>query len=473
MDVWRRMIAAQGGDPDAALPVARHTEDVLAEADGVLTTLDAYAVGVASWRLGAGRARKEDPVQAVAGIELHAKPGDEVRAGQPLLTLHTDTPERFDRAREALAGAVVVTPPAELDGFAHAGAGRRAGPGGRLRLPGLPRRAARLAAAGSPAPRLAGRRRARHAGPHACPAPRLAEHRARPPRPPAAHPPPRRARPGAAAPPDAAALRPAVRSPAGPTAASRPGDHGPVAVSALPVTLGGVPARQTDETTCGSMVLLMLAATGDPVLADWLEHGTLAPDLPAGPVPPEIPPEATGMGALPPVAATAHPTAAARLAAAQHHLKRRTSARALGPAPWPGRLGTPPWTAAREARFPGVRYRSVPLDDASTRAAALLGQRRTGPRSPGCPCRCTPAGTCAAAWRTAVPRHVVLAVPPPAAAAHRGHDDAGRPVLHLYEPAGGRVHEVPVADLLGRTEPHPALGGWTHVVWVVLPEPVQ
>ncbi|KAE8764633.1 thymidine phosphorylase [Georgenia thermotolerans] len=118
MDVWRRMIAAQGGDPDAALPVARHTEDVLAEADGVLTTLDAYAVGVASWRLGAGRARKEDPVQAVAGIELHAKPGDEVRAGQPLLTLHTDTPERFARAREALAGAVVVTAPGELDGFA-------------------------------------------------------------------------------------------------------------------------------------------------------------------------------------------------------------------------------------------------------------------------------------------------------------------------------------------------------------------
>ncbi|GAA1653593.1 thymidine phosphorylase [Georgenia ruanii] len=118
MDVWRRMIAAQGGDPDAALPAARHTEDVLAQADGVLTTLDAYAVGVASWRLGAGRARKEDPVQAVAGVELHAKPGDRVRAGQPLLTLHTDTPERFGRAREALAGGVVVTPPAELDGFA-------------------------------------------------------------------------------------------------------------------------------------------------------------------------------------------------------------------------------------------------------------------------------------------------------------------------------------------------------------------
>ena len=104
MDVWRRMISAQGGDPDAELPTARETETVLADSDGVLTTLDAYAVGLAAWRLGAGRARKEDPVQAAAGIEMHAKPGDRVSAGQPLMTLHTDTPERFARAREALAG---------------------------------------------------------------------------------------------------------------------------------------------------------------------------------------------------------------------------------------------------------------------------------------------------------------------------------------------------------------------------------
>ncbi|WP_028050963.1 thymidine phosphorylase [Cellulomonas sp. URHD0024] len=110
MDAWRRMIAAQGGDPDASLPVARETEQVLAEVDGTVTVLDAYAVGIAAWRLGAGRARKEDPVQAGAGVELHARPGDIVRAGQPLLTLHTDTPERFPRAREALAGAVVVAP---------------------------------------------------------------------------------------------------------------------------------------------------------------------------------------------------------------------------------------------------------------------------------------------------------------------------------------------------------------------------
>jgi len=113
MDVWRRMIAAQGGDPDAPLPVARETQDVPAPATGVLTRLDAYAVGVAAWRLGAGRARKEDPVSAAAGVEMLAKPGDRVTAGAPLLRLHTDDPDRFARALSALDGAVSVGPAAE------------------------------------------------------------------------------------------------------------------------------------------------------------------------------------------------------------------------------------------------------------------------------------------------------------------------------------------------------------------------
>ncbi|MGW5353775.1 thymidine phosphorylase [Streptomyces sp. NPDC004031] len=108
MDVWRRMIRAQGGDPDAPLPTAAERHVVPAPATGVLTALDAYAVGVAAWRLGAGRARKEDAVQAGAGVEIHAKPGAAVRAGEPLLTLHTDTPERFGYALEALEGAVTV-----------------------------------------------------------------------------------------------------------------------------------------------------------------------------------------------------------------------------------------------------------------------------------------------------------------------------------------------------------------------------
>ncbi len=110
MDVWNAMIRAQGGDPDAALPVAKETHDVLAPADGVLTQLDALKVGVAAWRLGAGRARKEDPVQAGAGVVMHAKPGATVRAGEKLLTLHTDTPERFERALESLDGAFTIAP---------------------------------------------------------------------------------------------------------------------------------------------------------------------------------------------------------------------------------------------------------------------------------------------------------------------------------------------------------------------------
>lgn len=120
MDAWRRMISAQGGDPDAPLPTARETHVVTAESDGVLTTLDAFGVGVSAWRLGAGRSRPGEDVQAGAGIELHAKPGDEVRAGAPLMTLHTDTPERFERALEALEGAVRVEATASGVGGASA-----------------------------------------------------------------------------------------------------------------------------------------------------------------------------------------------------------------------------------------------------------------------------------------------------------------------------------------------------------------
>ncbi len=110
MDVWRRMIAAQGGDPDAPLPQARHTEVVAAPASGWISRMDAMAVGVAAWRLGAGRARKEAPVQAAAGVTWGASVGERVVEGQPLFTLHTDTPERVERALEALSDAVSVSP---------------------------------------------------------------------------------------------------------------------------------------------------------------------------------------------------------------------------------------------------------------------------------------------------------------------------------------------------------------------------
>jgi thymidine phosphorylase len=117
MDTWRRMIRAQGGDPDAPLPVAAEKHVVLAPATGMLSRLDAYAVGVAAWRLGAGRARKEDPVSAGAGVVLLAKPGDQVVAGQPLLELHADDDTRFGRALQALAdGFDIETAPAGSPG---------------------------------------------------------------------------------------------------------------------------------------------------------------------------------------------------------------------------------------------------------------------------------------------------------------------------------------------------------------------
>jgi thymidine phosphorylase len=110
MDRWREMIAAQGGDPDAPLPTAREQHVVAAPASGVLTRLDAMAVGLAAWRLGAGRAKLGDDVQAGAGVEWHARPGDEVTEGRPLLTLHTDEPERFDRALASLDGGFDIAP---------------------------------------------------------------------------------------------------------------------------------------------------------------------------------------------------------------------------------------------------------------------------------------------------------------------------------------------------------------------------
>ena len=108
MDSWRAMIRAQGGDADAALAVAPEKHVITATADGVLTRLDALAVGIAAWRLGAGRARKEDAVSAAAGVVMLAKPGDRVRAGQPLLELHADDATRFARAEAALDGAIEI-----------------------------------------------------------------------------------------------------------------------------------------------------------------------------------------------------------------------------------------------------------------------------------------------------------------------------------------------------------------------------
>ncbi len=108
MDVWKAMVRAQDGDPDASLPVAREQHVLTAPVSGTLTRLDAMAVGTAAWRLGAGRARKEDPVQAGAGVRWHARVGEEVREGDPLLTLLTDEPARFERALASLEGGYEI-----------------------------------------------------------------------------------------------------------------------------------------------------------------------------------------------------------------------------------------------------------------------------------------------------------------------------------------------------------------------------
>ncbi|GAB3029594.1 thymidine phosphorylase [Parafrigoribacterium mesophilum] len=118
MDTWRSMIRAQDGDPDAALPAPRETQVVTAPRSGILVEQQALPFGIAAWRLGAGRARKQDPVQHAAGIDLHAKPGDTVTAGQPLFTLSADDPDRFARALEILEGAYRIGDPGDpvLDG---------------------------------------------------------------------------------------------------------------------------------------------------------------------------------------------------------------------------------------------------------------------------------------------------------------------------------------------------------------------
>ncbi len=114
MDVWRKMISKQGGDVNAPLPKSKESHTVVAQSDGYLTKLDALSVGIAAWRLGAGRARKEDSVQAGAGVTWSATQGDRVTKGQELFTLHTDDPARIELALESLMSGFEIGEQSEI-----------------------------------------------------------------------------------------------------------------------------------------------------------------------------------------------------------------------------------------------------------------------------------------------------------------------------------------------------------------------
>lgn len=208
-------------------------------------------------------------------------------------------------------------------------------------------------------------------------------------------------------------------------------------------------ARQTDATTCGSAVLTMLAATGDPSLALWLVTGRLGPVRP---------PELVG---APPGALALLATAPAerRFAAVQRVLKRRSTATALFGLPWPAALGTPPWGAARVARFPGVTFHHQPVDDTDQVHLRGVLDAVEQALAAGVPVPLYSGGDSSRGWATATPRHVVLAV---------GRRPGG---LRVFEPGQGRLHTVSRRALAVGGTPQPGLGGWPHLAWVLLPFP--
>lgn len=235
-----------------------------------------------------------------------------------------------------------------------------------------------------------------------------------------------------------------------------PLDPPPSASSAVrSVLLGADPgdvADQVDGTTCGSAVLALLAAAGDPVLAWWLVRGDVLADPASPPVPGTVAP-----GLL---AALAHGPSrpAARFDVLQQHLKERSTAHGLGPLPWPGTFGTPPWGAARVARFGRTRYVDRVVDDTARADLADVRSRVDAALARGVPVPLYAGGDTSRGVATALPRHVVLV-------AARTADG----LLSVYEPSGGAVHAVAADDLWSGRQPLGALGGWTHVCWALLP----
>ncbi|HEY3438193.1 MAG TPA: hypothetical protein VGK35_10950 [Actinotalea sp.] len=205
--------------------------------------------------------------------------------------------------------------------------------------------------------------------------------------------------------------------------------------------------RQSDQTTCGSSALTMLIAAGDPTFALWLSSGRLITTLPV-----EL--RTAPAGAL---ASLADAPQEARFAAVQRVMKRRSNSGAVLGLPWPSSLGTPPWGAARAARFPGVTYRPRMLDD--TDGTDLRGVLAAvgGWVDRQVPVPLYSGGDSAGGWSTALPRHVVLAI------GRSGSD------LVVWEPSAGSLETVAPDRLVASTGPVRALGGWSHLMWAVLP----
>lgn len=207
-------------------------------------------------------------------------------------------------------------------------------------------------------------------------------------------------------------------------------------------------ARQTDATTCGSAVLVMLAAAGDPSLALWLATGRLLPD--------HAPPEVRALRRIRPGALPETPQR--RFAALQLVTKQVSNFRALGPWRWPPSLGTPPWGAARAARFAGLRFRAEMVDDGDRRGTAHQLARAAGALAAGIPVPLYTGGDLGGGLAHAAPRHVVLLT---------GFAAPDR--FTVYEPGHGLATAISREEILAPGGAHRALGGWSHATWIVLP----
>ncbi|RYV52013.1 hypothetical protein [Pengzhenrongella frigida] len=220
--------------------------------------------------------------------------------------------------------------------------------------------------------------------------------------------------------------------------------------------LAEAPAQQMDPTTCGSAVLGMLAASGDPLLALWLVTGRRMPTAR---------PWWLGTRAVADDVAT---DAASRFVGLQLAVRRASNRSALGPLSWPAGLGTPPWGAARAAVFPGATFRSVMIDDTDTRGLRALLGRAERALAAGVGVPLFTGGDLGGGVAAAVPRHVVLLTP---AATPPGPGEVGPESgrYTVYEPSSGAVHAVTRAELLAPDGARAALGGWSHACWAVLP----